>query len=115
MANKTSNEYHNEQKCFKRRSQIANYKTTKSYEGVLFCREVQVNEVMSVQVQLLLSVLHYHHYTVQVQLLLPVLHITFTPCHFKYYSLSAAQRHYTNQARPSDCCLPIYTIRTVNK
>jgi len=42
MANLTSNEYDNEPTCFKRRSQIANYKTTNIYEGALLCTEVQV-------------------------------------------------------------------------
>ena len=36
MANLTSNEYDNEPTCFKRRSQIANYKTTNIYEGAFF-------------------------------------------------------------------------------
>jgi len=38
-------------------------------------------------------------------------------CMFNCYSLSAlsAHRHYTIQTTPSVCCLPIYTIRHVNK
>jgi hypothetical protein len=51
----TSNEHDTEPKCFNIRSQIANYKMSKTYEGALFCTQVQTNEVMYVQVQLLLS------------------------------------------------------------
>ena len=56
----------------------------------------------------------HRYYTVQVQLLLSVLHIAITPCMFNCYSLSA-HRNFTNQTKPSVCCLPIKAIRHVNK
>jgi len=54
MANLASKQYDTEQARFKNRP-ICRLQTTKSYQGDLFCTEVQENDVTCLQVQLLLS------------------------------------------------------------